>query len=61
MRRHSRAPRGGVTRNPAAGVVLPQRSNHPAVDCVRGFPSLSKEGNFSAEFRYGTPTPALKP
>ncbi len=27
------------------------RPNHPAVACGRGFPSLSKEGSLSAEFR----------
>jgi hypothetical protein len=45
--------------DPAAGAAPPIRSNHPAAVCGRGFPSLSKEGNFSAEFRDRNQTPAL--
>ena len=46
------APRGWCDCwNPAAGMVPPIRSNHPAAACGRGFPSLSKEGSFSGEFR----------
>jgi hypothetical protein len=38
--------------NPAAGVVLPQPFEPPLPrSAAAGFPSLSKEGNFSVEFR----------
>ena len=43
---------GGASRcDPATDLAFPRPFDYPAVACGRGFPSLSKEGSLSAEFR----------